>query len=196
MAKNLKGTQTAINLMKSFAGECQANRRYTFYAKQAEKDGYIQIRDIFTETARNESEHAKRFFKFLQAGGFGGETIEITSSFPVELTDTKANLKAAAAGENEEATSMYPEFAKVAKEEGFEDIAKAFTEIGEVEEAHEERYLKLLKNIEEGKVFERDEVVRWHCLNCGYIHEGKSAPEVCPACAHPQKYFELWVEAY
>ena len=196
MSLNLKGTKTAENLLKSFAGESQANRRYTYYAKQAEKDGYVQIRNIFQETAENESEHAKRFFKFLVKGGYQGKAIEITAGYPVALDKTPENLKAAAAGENEEHSDLYPTFAKVAKEEGFDEIAKVWEEVAEVEEAHEKRYLKLLKNIEEGKVFKRDEVVRWKCLNCGYIHEGKEAPEACPACAHPQKYFELFVETY
>ena len=196
MSLDLKGTKTAENLLKSFAGESQANRRYTYYAKQAEKDGYVQIRNIFQETAENESEHAKRFFKFLVKGGYQGKAIEITAGYPVALAKTPENLKAAAAGENEEHTDLYPTFAKVAKEEGFDEIARVWKEVAEVEEAHEKRYLKLLKNIEEGKVFKRDEVVRWKCLNCGYIHEGKEAPEVCPACAHPQKYFELFVETY
>ena len=170
--------------------------RYTYYASQAEKEGYIQMRDIFTETAMNEKEHAKRFFRFLVAGGLQGDEIEITAAFPVALDKTAENLKAAAAGEHEEANSMYPGFADVAEEEGFDAVAEVFREIAEAEEAHEKRYLKLLENIEKDQVFKRDEVVRWHCLNCGYIHEGKEAPKACPACAHPQGYFELWAEKY
>lgn len=192
----LKGTKTATNLMGSFAGESQARMRYTYYASQAEKDGYIQMRDIFTETANNEKEHAKRFFRFLNAGGLKGDMVEITSSFPVLLGTTLENLKAAAEGEHEEANELYPEFARVADEEGFPEIAKVYREIAEAEERHETRYLKLAENIEKDQVFKRDEVVLWHCLNCGYIHEGKEAPKACPACAHPQGYFELWAEKY
>ncbi|WP_138159469.1 rubrerythrin [Peptoniphilus catoniae] len=193
--KELKGTKTAENLMKSFAGECQAATRYTYYANQAKKDKYIQISKIFEETSRNEVAHAKRFFKFLNKD-LDGEAIEITAGFPVHLGDTLSNLKAAAAGENEEHSSMYPEFEKVAREEGFEEIAKVFHEVAEVEEAHEKRYLKLAKNIEEGKVWKKDEVVLWKCNNCGYIHEGKEAPEICPACAHGREHFELFKETY
>ena len=185
--KSLKGTKTAKNLMMSFAGESQATMRYKYYAKVADKEKYIQIRDIFEETARNEEQHAKRFYRFLQKDFFD-EEIEVVQSFPVHLDEKKgtlSNLKAAAAGE---------EFAKIAKEEGFDEIAVAFTEIGEVEEAHDKRYRALIKNIEEDKVFKKDEVVLWHCLNCGYIHEGKEAPEVCPACLHPQGFFEVYSE--
>lgn len=193
---SLKGTKTAENLMKAFAGECQARTRYTYYASQAKKEGYVQISNIFTETAENEKEHAKRFYKFLNES-LGGEVVEITAaSFPVALGDTKANLLAAAKGENEEWTDLYPKFAKVAEEEGFTTIAAVIREIAEVEENHEKRYRKLLKNIEEGTVFEKDTVVRWKCNNCGYIYEGTSAPKSCPACAHPQGYFELFVETY
>ncbi len=191
----LKGSKTAKNLMASFAGESQANMRYTYYAKEAKKEGYVQISMIFEETARNEKEHAKRFMKFLREELQGTE-IEIDASFPVALGDTKENLKAAIDGEHEENSSMYPEFAKIAEEEGFKEISHVFTEIGEVEEAHEKRYKKLLENIEKNRVFERDEVVLWKCNNCGYIHEGKSAPVKCPACAHPQAYFEIFKETY
>jgi rubrerythrin len=193
--KSLKGTKTAANLLTSFAGESQANSRYTYYSNQARKEKYIQISNIFAETARNELAHAKRFFKFL-AEELNGEKIEVDADFPVHLGDTLSNLKAAAAGENEEHSSMYPEFAKIAKEEGFDEIAKVFIEVAEVEEKHEARYLKLAKNIEEGKVFKKDEVVLWKCNNCGYIHEGKEAPEICPACAHGQGYFEVFKETY
>lgn len=191
----LKGSKTAVNLMKSFAGESQANMRYTFYASRAKKDGYVQIQNIFAETARNEKEHAERFYKFLQPV-LEGETIVIDGSFPVNLADTASNLKAAAAGEHEEHTDLYPAFADVADEEGFAEIATVWREIAEVEEAHEKRYLKLLANIENGTVFEKPEVIRWKCNNCGYIHEGTSAPTLCPACAHAQSYFEVFVETY
>ena len=193
--KNLQGTQTAINLMKSFAGECQASMRYKYFTKEARKNKLIQIANIFEETSRNEDEHAKRFFKFLNKD-LMDQNIEIEAEFPVHLGKTAENLVSAANGEHEEASSMYPEFAKVAKEEGFEEIAKVFTEVSEVEEAHEKRFLKLHENIVNDRLFKRDEVVLWKCNNCGYIHEGKEAPLACPACAHPQGYFELFVETY
>jgi len=193
---DLKGTKTAENLLHSFAGESQARMRYDYYASQAEKDGYVQIRDVFQETARNEKEHAKRFFKFLVAGGYQGGAIEINAMFPVQLGTTAENLKAAAAGEHEEWTEAYPAFADIAEKEGFELVAKTFREIAAVEKAHEDRYLKLLENIEKEQVFKKDEVVLWHCLNCGYIYEGKEAPKACPACAHPQSWFEIWKETY
>lgn len=192
---SLKGTKTAKNLMTAFAGECQASMRYKYHAKQAKKDGYVQMQMIFEETARNEDEHAKRFYKFL-AADLQGEAINPNWDYPVNMADTKANLKASAEGEHEEATKMYPEFSKIAKEEGFDEIADVFTEIAEVEEAHEIRFRKLLENIEKDRVFKRDEVVLWKCNNCGYIHEGKEAPEKCPACAHPQSWFELFKETY
>ncbi len=194
--KSLKGTKTAENLMKAFAGESQARTRYTYYASQARKEGYVQIANIFLETAENEKEHAKRFFKFLNKD-LCGEAVEINeASYPVALGDTKVNLKAAAEGENEEWTELYPKFADIAEEEGFPEIAYVFREIAEVEERHEIRYRKLLANIENNKVFEKDEEVEWKCNNCGYIHKGKSAPEKCPACAHPRGYFEVFVETY
>lgn len=193
---NLKGTKTAKNLMTAFAGESQARSRYTMYAKQAKKDGYVQIERIFMETAENELEHAKVFFKHLVNGGMNDSAVSITWDFPVELGDTKANLKAAAAGENGEHTSMYPAFKKDAEEEGFPEIAESFQEISEVEEAHEKRYLKLLENIEKDRVFKRDEEVYWVCQNCGYVHFGKEAPEFCPACKHPRSYFKLRKEEY
>ncbi|WFA08334.1 rubrerythrin [Tissierella sp. Yu-01] len=191
----LKGTKTEKNLMHSFAGESQARTRYTYYASQAKKEGYVQISNIFTETAENEKEHAKRFFKFLNEE-LCGETVEITADFPVSLGDTASNLKAAATGENEEHTELYPEFAKIAEEEGFKDIAYVWREIAEVEERHERRFLRLLENIENGQVFEKEEVVEWKCNNCGYVHTGKSAPDKCPACAHAQGYFEVFKETY
>ncbi|NMA87066.1 MAG: rubrerythrin family protein [Tissierellia bacterium] len=193
--KSLKGTKTAENLMKSFAGESQARTRYTYYASQARKEGYVQISNIFVETAENEKEHAKRFFKFLNED-LCGEAVEITADYPVALGDTKTNLKAAAEGENEEWTELYPEFANVAEEEGFSKIAYVWREIAEVEERHEIRFKKLLENIENNKVFEKDEEVEWKCNNCGYIHKGKSAPEKCPACDHPKAHFEVFIETY
>lgn len=193
--KSLKGTKTAENLMKSFAGESQARMRYNYYASQAKKEGYVQISNIFTETAENEKEHAKRFFKFLNED-LCGEGVEIHAEYPVALGDTKLNLKAAAEGENEEHTILYPEFARIAEEEGFKNIAYVFREIAEVEERHEIRFKKLLANIENDRVFKKDEEVEWKCNNCGYIHTGKSAPNKCPACDHPIDHFEVFVEAY
>jgi rubrerythrin len=189
---SLKGSKTERNLLTAFAGESQARNRYTYFASQAKKQGYEQIAAIFTETADNEKEHAKRLFKFLE----GGE-VEVTAAFPAGVIgDTKDNLKAAAAGENHEHTIMYPEFAQVAEEEGFAEVAAVFTAIAVAEQAHEKRYLKLVENIEKGQVFKRKTVVKWKCRNCGYIHEGEEPPEKCPACAHPREYFELLVENY
>ena len=193
--KSLKGSRTAENLMKAFAGESQARNRYTYYASAAKKEGYIQISNIFTETAENEKEHAKRFFKFLNES-LNGENVEITADFPVGLGDTKANLLSAAKGENEEWSSLYPNFAEVAEEEGLQEVATAFSKIAEVEKHHEERYRKLLSNLENDEVFKKENVVMWKCNNCGYIHIGTSAPESCPACQHPQGYFEVFVETY
>ncbi|BBE31165.1 rubrerythrin [Tepiditoga spiralis] len=185
--KGLKGTETEKNLLKSFAGESQAKNRYTFFAKTAKKEGYEQISAIFQETALNEEQHAKTFFKFLEGGD-----VEITATYPAgKIGTTVENLKAAAAGEHEEFTELYPMFAEIAEKEGFKEIASKYRAIAKVEEAHEKRYLKLLKNIEENKVFEKDAVCIWKCRKCGYIHEGTSAPVVCPACGHPQGYFEL-----
>jgi len=192
---NLKGTKTAQNLMTALAGESQARMRYTYYASQAKKDGYVQITNIFTETADNEKEHAKRLYKFLRED-LEGEAIEINWAYPVNFSDTASNLLAAAEGEHEEFVSMYPTFADVAEEEGFEEIAYVFREIAEVEDRHERRFRKLLANIEENKVFEKEEVVEWKCNNCGYIHTGKTAPLRCPACDHEQKYFEVFKETY
>ena len=194
--KSLKGTQTAQNLMISFAGECQARMRYTYAAKQAKKEGYVQIRDIFEETARNEEEHAKRFYKFLREDFESEEAINVNWDYPVVFSDTKANLLGAANGEHEEFVDMYPKFADIAEEEGFAEIARVWRQIAKVEEAHEVRFRKLLANVEQGRVFEREEEVLWKCDNCGYIYKGKKAPKLCPACAHPQEYFELFVEAY
>ena len=175
----LKGSKTEKNLWTAFQGESTARNKYTYFASVARKEGYRQTEAIFDETARNEKEHAERIFKFLSAIG-----------------DTPANLKAAAEGENYEHTEMYPSFEKVAREEGFDEIADFFHEVAEVEEEHEKRYLKLLENVKAGRVFKRDQEVQWHCRNCGYIHTGKEAPKECPACAHPQEYFELWCEMY
>ena len=184
---SIKGTRTEQNLLKAFAGESQARMRYNYFAKQAKKEGLEQIAAIFEETALNEKEHAKRFFKFLEGG-----MVEITASYPAGVIgNTMENLKAAAEGENEEWTELYPAFADIAEEEGFKTVAAAFRMIAEVEKAHEERYLKLYNNLENGFVFERDGVIVWKCRNCGYLHEGKKAPKTCPACLHPQSYFEI-----
>lgn len=193
--KSLKGTKTAENLMKAFAGESQARNRYTYYATIAKKEGYVQISNLFTETADNEKEHAKRFFKFL-AECLEGEMVEINAGYPVGLSDTKANLKSAADGEHEEWADLYPAFADVADAEGFPVIARVFREIATVEKHHETRYRKLSANLENGSVFKKETVVRWKCNNCGYIHEGPEAPKACPACAHPQGFFEVFVETY
>ncbi|KAJ52201.1 rubrerythrin [Clostridium tetanomorphum] len=194
--KSLKGTKTAENLMKAFAGESQARNRYTYYASQAKKEGFVQISNLFLETADNEKEHAKRFFKLLNES-LQGESIEINeASYPVGLSDTKTNLEYAANGEHEEWSMLYPEFAKVADEEGFPSIATVFRKIAEVEVRHENRYRKLLENLINNKVFKKDEPVLWKCNNCGYIYEGVEAPEVCPACAHPQAHFEVFIENY
>ncbi|NQS97977.1 MAG: rubrerythrin family protein [candidate division Zixibacteria bacterium] len=183
----LKGSKTETNILTAFAGESQARNRYAFFASQAKKEGYIQISGIFEETANQEKEHAKRLFKFLE----GGE-VEITASFPAGVIgSTRENLKASAAGENYEHTTMYPEFAQTAREEGFEAIAEVFENIAVAERQHEKRYKELAANIEAGRVFKREGILSWRCRNCGYLHEGTEAPEVCPACAHPQAYFEL-----
>ncbi len=190
--KSVKGTQTEKNLLTAFAGESQARNRYTYFASQAKKDGYVQISAIFTETAQQEKEHAERLFKFLE----GGE-VEITASFPAGIIGiTKENLKASAAGENYEHTQMYPEFAKIAEEEGFSEIAQVFRAIAVAEKQHEKRFLALYDNIEKERVFKSDKSVKWRCRNCGYIHEGTEPPEKCPACAHPKAYFELLGENY
>ena len=188
----LKGTQTEKNILTAFAGESQARNRYSYFASQAKKDGYVQISDIFEETANQEKEHAKRLFKLLQ----GGE-LEISAGFPAGIIGTTLeNLKESAGGENFEWTEMYPGFAKTARDEGFEDIAIIFESIAVAEKQHEKRYLDLAGNIEAGCVFKRDEKVVWRCRNCGYLHEGDEAPELCPACAHAQAHFELLGENY
>lgn len=183
----LEGTQTEKNLLTAFSGESQARNRYTYFASQAKKEGYVQMADIFTETANQEKEHAKRLFKFLE----GGE-VEIAAAFPAGVIGTTLeNLQHAAAGEHYEYTEMYPGFAKTAREEGFDVIAAVFEAIGVAEKQHEKRYLDLAANIEAGRVFKRDEKTTWRCRNCGYLHEGNEAPESCPACAHPMAHFEL-----
>jgi len=183
----LKGSQTEKNLLTAFAGESQARNRYTYFASQAKKEGYEQIRAIFEETANQEKEHAKREFKFLEDG-----EVEITAAFPAGVIgSTLENLKAAAAGEHYETTQMYPQFAQAAQKEGFDEIAEVFRNIAIAEKYHKDRYLALAKNIEEGRVFKKNVPVRWVCRNCGYVHEGPEAPEQCPACAHPQAYYEL-----
>ena len=187
---NLKGTQTEKNILTAFCGESQARNRYTYFAAQAKKDGYVQISQIFEETANQEKEHAKRLFKLLE----GGE-VEIKASFPAGVIGTTVdNLMEAAGGENYEHTIMYPGFAKVAREEGFQSIAVIFEAIAVAERQHEKRYLDLKANIEAGRVFQREEKVTWRCQNCGYLHEGHKAPEKCPACDHAQAHFELLAE--
>lgn len=186
MEKTLKGTRTEQNLLKAFAGESQARSRYTFFAKQAKKEGYEQIAAVFMETAEQEKEHAKRFFKFLEGG-----MVEITATYPAGIIATTAeNLLAAAEGELEEWDILYKEFAEVAEEEGFKRIATAFKMIGKVEAEHEARYRRLLARLNEEKFFEREEAIEWQCRNCGYVHTGKKALENCPACDHPKSYFE------
>lgn len=192
MSKSLKGTKTEQNLLKAFAGESQARNRYEFFASVAKKEGYQQIAAIFLETAGQEKEHAKRFFKFLE----GGMT-EITATYPAGIIGTtKENLKAAAEGENEEWTALYPQFAEAAKEEGFPEVAAAFRMIAKVESEHERRYLKLLQNLSEDTVFIKDGKVWWKCLNCGYVYESEKALETCPACLHPQAFMQIREENY
>lgn len=192
MAKSVKGTKTEKNLLAAFAGESQARNRYTYFASVAKKEGYEQISAIFLETAENEKEHAKRFFRLLEGGD-----LEITASYPAGIIgDTAQNLEAAAAGEKLEWGKIYKEAEEAAREEGFEDIAVQFKEIAEVEEQHEKRYRKLLANVRQKTVFKKDTVVKWKCRNCGYVHEDKEAPKQCPACAHPQSFYELMLENY
>jgi rubrerythrin len=190
--KSLKGTKTEQNLLKSFAGESQARNRYTYFASAARKEGYEQIANLFTETAENEKEHAKVFFKLLEGGD-----VEITAAYPAgKIGSTKENLEAAAAGENMEWTTIYADFAKTAKDEGFEEAAMAFEQIAKVEKFHEARYRKLINNVTNGEVFKKKASVKWHCINCGYVHEGPEAPKQCPACKHPQAYYEVLAENY
>jgi len=192
LSMELKGSQTEKNLLKSFAGESQARNRYTFFASAAKKEGYEQISAIFTETADNEKEHAELFFKHLKGG-----MIEITASYPAGVIGTTAeNLKEAADGEKMEWGTLYPDFAEVAEKEGFEEIANTFRIVAKVEKQHELRYRKLLTNVEQGKVFKKDKVIKWKCRNCGHVYEGSEAPERCPVCDHARSYFEVWCENY
>jgi rubrerythrin len=195
---SFKETRTAENLMKSFAGESQARMRYVYAAKTAKKEGYEQICNIFTETADNEKEHAKVFFKHLLSNGLEGQVINIMASYPVGWSPdtTLKNLEYAANGEKEEWTELYPMFAEIAEEEGYKEIALSWRLIAKVEKEHEKRFRKLYDNIRDLKVFKKDEKVFWKCINCGYIHEGMEAPKVCPTCNHPQSYFELHLETY
>ena len=189
---SLKGTRTEQNLLKAFAGESQARTRYTYFSSAAKKEGYEQIAALFLETAENEKEHAKVFFKHLEGG-----MVEITAMYPAGRIGTTAeNLLAAAEGELEEWGTLYPDFAAIADEEGFPKVAESFREIAEVEQHHEARYRKLLALVEDGTFFKRETTVRWKCRNCGYIHEGPEAPKMCPACAHPQAHYELFCEPY
>lgn len=189
---SIKGTETEKNLMKAFAGESQARNRYTYFASKAGKEGYVQIADIFTETANQEKEHAKRFFSFLE-----GDMLEITACFPAGVVGTTLeNLLAAAAGEHEEHVDLYPGFARVARAEGFAAVADLFEKVSVAEKQHEKRYRNLAANVQAGKVFRKDNKVTWRCRNCGYLHESESAPELCPACEHPQAHFELLGENY
>lgn len=192
MEKSIKGTQTEKNLLKSFAGESQARNRYEFFSKVACEEGYQQIANIFQKTADQEKQHAKRFFKFLE-----GDALEITAAYPAgKIGITTENLKAAAMGENEEWTELYPSFAEIAKNEGLLEVSTAYRMIAKVEAEHEKRYLKLLSNIENEEVFKKKEKVKWVCTNCGYVHEGEKAPDKCPACQHPMAFFEVYEENY
>ncbi len=192
MSKSIKGTKTEKNLLAAFAGESQARNRYTYFASAAKKEGYEQISRFFLETADNEKEHAKLFFKYLE----GGE-VEITASYPAGMIkDTKVNLDEAAKGENLEWTTLYQDFAKTARDEGFPEVARTFEQVAKVERFHESRYRKLLANIGNSEVFKKKSTVKWHCLNCGYVHEGDEAPRECPACRHPQAFFEVLAENY
>jgi rubrerythrin len=192
MAKSIKGTKTEKNLLAAFAGESQARNRYTYFASAARKEGFEQIANIFLETAENEKEHAKIYFKHLEGGD-----VEITAAYPAGVIgDTKSNLEAAAAGENMEWTTLYANFAKIAREEGFLEVAISFEQISKVEKFHESRYRKLIANIAGKEVFKKKTTVKWHCTNCGYVHEGPEAPKECPACKHPQSYYEVLAENY
>ena len=192
MAKSIKGSKTEQSLLKAFAGESQARNRYTYFASAAKKEGYEQIANIFTETAENEKEHAKVFFKHLEGGD-----VEITAVYPAGVTkDTKTNLEAAAAGENLEWTALYQDFAKTAKDEGFSDVARSFEQVAKVEKFHETRYRKLINNLANSEVFKKKVPVKWHCINCGHVIESADAPRECPACKHPQAYYEVLAENY
>ena len=190
--KSMKGTQTEKNLLAAFAGESQARNRYSFFASKAKKEGYEQIAAVFQETADNEKEHAEVFFKHLQGGD-----VEFMAEYPAGVIGTtEQNLLAAADGEKMEWGTLYPDFSETAEKEGFPMVAHSFKKIAEVEAYHERRYRKLLDNVKKNKVFKKEKVVKWKCRNCGYVHEGKEAPDVCPACQHPQSYYEIWNEAY
>ncbi len=192
MGKSIKGTKTEQNLLKAFAGESQARNRYTYFAGKARKEGFEQIANIFAETAENEKEHAKVFFNYLEGGD-----VEIVAAYPAGMIkDTKSNLEAAAAGENMEWTKLYADFAKIAREEGFPDVAVSFEQISKVEKFHESRYRKLIANMANGEVFKKKAVVKWHCANCGYVYEGTEPPKECPACKHPQAFYEVLAENY
>lgn len=192
MAKSLKGTQTEKNLLAAFAGESQARNRYTYFSSAARKEGYEQIANIFMETAENEKEHAKVFFKYLEGGD-----VEITASYPAGMIkDTKLNLEAAAAGENLEWTTLYADFGKTASDEGFPEISRSFEQISKVEKFHEARYIRLIRNITNGEVFKKKASVKWHCTNCGYVVEGTEPPRDCPACRHPQAFYEVLAENF
>ena len=192
MSKSIKGTKTEKNLLASFAGESQARNRYTYFASAARKEGFEQIANIFTETAENEKEHAKVFFKYLEGGD-----VEITACFPAGMIkDTKGNLGDAAAGENLEWTTLYQDFSKTARDEGFAEVARSFEQIAKVEKFHEARYRKFINNITNGEVFKKKTSIRWHCINCGYVVEGQEAPKECPACKHPQAFYEALAENY
>jgi rubrerythrin len=192
MANSLKGSKTEKNLLAAFAGESQARNRYTFFSSAARKEGYEQIANIFAETAENEKEHAKVFFKHLEGGD-----VEITASYPAgKIADTKTNLEAAAAGEHQEWTSLYQNSATIAKEEGFPDVARSFEMVSKVEKFHEARYRKLIESLIKSEVFQKKSPVKWHCINCGFVFEGPGAPKECPACKHPQSFFEVLAENY
>ena len=192
MSKSIKGTKTEKNLLAAFAGESQARNRYTYFASAARKQGFEQIANIFIETAENEKEHAKIFFKYLEGGD-----VEITAAYPAGMIkDTKSSLEAAAAGENMEWTIIYSDFAKVAKDEGFPEVARSFEQIAKVEKFHESRYRRLINNVANGEVFKKKTSVKWHCSNCGYVFEGTEAPKECPACKHPQAFYELLAENF
>lgn len=192
MSKSIKGSKTEKNLLAAFAGESQARMRYTYFASAARKEGFEQIANIFMETAENEKEHAKIFFKHLE----GGE-VEISAAYPAGvIADTKTNLEAAAAGEQMEWTTLYSNFAAIAKEEGYPEVARSFEQIAKVEKFHENRYRAFIANIANGEVFKKKQPVKWHCINCGYVHEGMEAPKNCPACLHPQSYYEVLAENF
>ena len=192
MAKSIKGSKTEQNLLKAFAGESQARNRYTYFASAARKEGFEQIANIFQETADNEKEHAKVFFGHLEGGD-----LEITAAYPAgAVKDTKSNLEAAAAGEKMEWTTLYPDFGKLAREEGYPEVARSFEQVAKVEKFHEGRYRKLIDNVTKGEVFKRAGVVKWHCINCGYVFEGAEPPKECPACRHPQSFYEVLAENY